>query len=120
MKLQIVDVAKIRPQKCAVLPQLGSHQPKGYFDTGNVLHGVDPYVYVSVEAVETMGRMLGMASADELERLQIDLADARDVIADLEGQVSELESEIDAINVIRSKGWKPQRKPGPKKKLEDE
>jgi hypothetical protein len=45
-----VAQAASRPHRCAAIPFIGNSNAKeGFIDTGQILHGWDPYVYLSVE-----------------------------------------------------------------------
>lgn len=84
------------------------------------MNGVDPHGYVSVQAVEDMATHIGFLSPTENERLCSELASAYEEISKLEKELDDSNTELDAIEVIRSKGWKPHKKPGRKpKKVED-
>ena len=108
-----------RPHKCAVLPFIGNSNAKqGFIDTGTILNGWDPHVYVSVEAVQEMSRMIGWQPAhmnsgahlrEEAARLQVR-------IETLEAENADLQSQVDAVYVLKnnagfSQGAKPGRPP---------
>jgi hypothetical protein len=102
-----------------MLPTLGNTHPKGYFDSGMKLRGVDPHGYVSVQAVEDMASHLGFLSPAENEHMCSQLAEAHEQIDSLIADLEEANAELDAINIIRSKGWKPQKKTGRKPKKQE-
>ena len=104
-----------RPHKCAVLPFIGNSNAKqGFIDTGTILNGWDPHVYVSVEAVQEMGRMIGWqpvhmgntsALHDKAAKLQVR-------VEALEAENAALQAKVDAIDVFESAGFTARRKPG--------
>jgi hypothetical protein len=57
--MRLVPQATMPPHRCAVIPFKGNSSSRGFIDTGMDLPGWDPHVYVSVEAVEEMARMIG-------------------------------------------------------------
>lgn len=120
MAYRIVEQAKNLPQKCAMLPQLGSEHRKGYFDANARSTGVDPWMYVSVQFVEEAAEQLGWLSPEKHEEMCQNAVIDGERILELEEEIVEANRELDAINVIRSKGWKPQRKSGPKRKTPEE
>lgn len=58
MSFQWVDHARLYPARCAVLPQLGGNDPRGYIDTGTTTMSGER-VYVSVVAAELMAEGIG-------------------------------------------------------------
>lgn len=121
-KFLVVSQAKFRPQHCVIYPQHGAEHPEGYFDTGNIIEGVDPHAYVSVVAVRHMAEELGWASPAKVEDLE-DLLNRRDnKIVELEAELKAADKQLEAINTLRSERWRPVSKPGPKakRKVDDE
>ena len=113
-----VECAAIRPQRCAVIPFIGASHEKGFIDTGSELQGFDNHVYVSVVAVEEMARFIGWAPPHDTAGKDREIAEKDRRIADLEAQLAEADNELNAVHVLKGKGWTPARKPGrpPKQK----
>ena len=120
MKFTVVPTAKQRPQKCVALPQLGGNQEKGYFDTGNNQSGHDLRGYVSVRWVELAAEHLGWHPPGALEDTEDTIKRRDRKITDLEAQISEMDKEMSAVEALRSYRWKPQSKPGPRRKTTDD
>lgn len=86
MQIIHVDQLPAPPHRCAVLPHRHK-DPDGFIDTGVTLEGWNDRVYVSAEAVRTMGRMFGFPSVEEAAGLA-------ERNAALEARVAELEAEL--------------------------
>ena len=108
--MRLVAHAAIRPHRCAVIPFIAnSNTAEGFIDTGYDLPGWDPHVYVSVQAVKEMARLIGWGpqlTDPEPARLK-----AR--VAELEAQVADRDGQIAAFGVLkRSKAIQEPRPPG--------
>lgn len=101
-----------KPNACVVYPQLGQAHRKGYFDTGNELNALDPHIYVSVEAVETMARDLGWVTPEGHAGTVEDLKVCRERIAELEVQLEKFEGVFEAFDTLESAGFRARRKAG--------
>lgn len=116
--MRFVPTAAVYPHRCAALPQIGANHPDGYIDTGSEMlpGGLDQRVQISVVAVREMARLIGWVPSEELEALQetVDRLAAR--VDELEGELSDAETVIDAVHVLKAKGYSAQRKPGPRAK----
>lgn len=110
--------AAMRPHRCAAVPFIGnSNAKKGFIDTGTDLAGWDPHVYVSVEAVEEMARMIGWQPAHVQ---QVNAAKASDVRAELEAAKAEadvLREQLAAVRVLKQTGFVQANPPGRPKKV---
>lgn len=114
---RFVERADARPFCCAVYPQLGSVQQDGYVDTGIDLNAADPRILVSVRAVRDLAAFLGFPVPEEHERLAGELEGAVRELAEARAELEELRREVDAIYVMKSRGWKPAGRPGRPPKL---
>lgn len=117
-----VAAAAARPHRCAFLPQLGSHHPRGYFDTGTSFLG--EHVYVSVVAAEMMAAQLRMVPGADLRQARAQTAAARAEVERLRAELEEAEkfreSAQHAFGKLGGDGRIPARKPGrPKTKKQE-
>jgi hypothetical protein len=104
-----VQHASHRPARCAVLPFVGnSNTQRGFIDTGQELPGWDPHIYVSVEAVEEMGRMVGLVRPAELGTVRRERDEATARVAELELELARARGELDAVGVLRRAGFSAQ------------
>jgi hypothetical protein len=93
--------AAIRPHRCAVIPFVGnSNASGGFIDTGMTLPGWDPHVYISVEAVKEMARMIGWQPAQVQKTHDARLAGKDDRIAALEAEIAENRRVVDAARLL--------------------
>lgn len=111
---RLVDHAPIRPQHCAVFPQIGSAHGCGFIDVGSEMWGGD-HVYISTIAAVELAKYAGYepASASAGLRAQVEQRDAR--IAELEADLAEARGFLQAIDTLESAGLRARRKPGRKK-----
>lgn len=115
--MRIVAKAQMRPQHCAVFPQLGSAQRDGYFDTGTDLPGPGVWVhrvYVSVVAVREMARKLDWISDEEAGQLRAEIGQLQAALAEATERADAAEAVVDAIDVIESREFKARKRPGRK------
>lgn len=101
--MDIVARPEIAPGHC--MATLTSEDPKGFLDTLLTPAVVDPRVYLSVSWLEECARKLGFVEGEVCERLERR-------VADLEAQLAEVDRELDAIHVLKARGYTPARKPG--------
>lgn len=114
MKFTVVPNAKLRPQRCVALPQLGSQQEKGYFDTGQSVTGHELHSYISVRFVELAAEYLGFVSPDTQAHKDNEITNLEDRIAILEDELKAADRVLGPITALRSEGWRSVRQPGPK------
>lgn len=113
-----VPQAAMRPHRCAVIPFIGnSSAKKGFIDTGSDLPGWDPHVYVSVEAVEEMARMIGWQPAHVHSGHKDRLAEKDAMIESLKGEVASRDVQLEAVQVLKNAGFSQTRPPGRPKKV---
>lgn len=113
-----VQHAVSRPMRCAVVPFIGnSNAKKGFIDTGQDLHGWDPHVYVSVEAVEEMARFIGWQPAHVQQGIKAQLAERDAELESLRAQVSELNEQLGAVQVLKNAGFAQAKPPGRPRKV---
>lgn len=111
-----VQQATMAPHRCAAVPFIGnSNTRRGFIDTGMDLHGWDPHVYISVDAVEQMARMVGWEPV-HVSRQQAQKAhELQERITELEAQLAEAERFREAAEyTLQSFGAKVHKKPGRK------
>src|SRR5690349_20195855 len=118
--MRFVERAEIRPHHCAVFPQLGASQREGFIDTGAEMPGFDNHVYVGVPALREMCKFMGWPTPESHAELVEQRDNLLSSVADLQEQLQDAHCELDAIHVMRSRGWTPARKPGPKKQRSEE
>lgn len=112
--LMIIERPILPPGRCAV--SLSDTDPQGFIDTGLTLTDFDPRVIVSVSWVKTTAKKLGLvepegdASNDELFRENARLRDEN----------AQLNRELEAIDVIESRGFTARKKAGRPRKRTDE
>ena len=114
-----VSHAAIRPHRCAVVPFIGnSNAKKGFIDTGSDLPGWDPHVYVSVEAVEEMARMIGWQPAHVQAGVKDRLAEKDAVIESLRTDLAARDVQLEAVQVLKNAGFSQAKPPGrPRKQV---
>lgn len=108
-----VTAAARFPSTCAVLPQLGAHDPGGYFDFGTDLAG--GHIYVSARAAREMADRMGWsAPGDRLGAARRERAlEAK--VAELEARVAEQDKFAEAAQYTLERfGEKVRAKPGRK------
>lgn len=108
-----VEHAPIRPQRCAVLPYIGSsNSQKGFIDTGAELPGFDNHVYISVIAVEQMAAMVGWHPASTLHAVQADRDKLAEKVAGLEADLAAASERLRAVQVLKQAGYQQAKRPG--------
>jgi hypothetical protein len=93
-----------RPHRCAAIPFIGnSNAKRGFVDTGQRLPGWDPHVYVSLEAVEEMARMIGWQPAhiDQRQRDHVKALEAK--VARAEAENEQLTERLNAVRVLKNR-----------------
>lgn len=117
--MKLVDAARMRPNKCAMLPQIPPDHPEGFIDPGVQLTGIDPYVYVSVVAVRECVKTLGWPEPET----HAELVAAHDALgAELEkanAENADLNRQLDAIDVLEDAGITVTRHKQPNGKQEE-
>lgn len=99
----IVDRPEIAPGHCML--SLKSEDPLGFIDTLLTPAVVDPRVYASVSVVMEWARKLGMVDGADLEALERR-------VEDLEAQLAEADSELNAIHILKGRGYQAAKRPG--------
>jgi hypothetical protein len=112
--VRVVPKPEMNPARCAVLPQL-SEDREGFVDTGNTLPFIEPRIYVSATACRMLGAQFGMVTGEEHAELQDELAAAQGELEVARAELAETAAFVDSIHVIESAGFRPRKKPGPKK-----
>lgn len=99
--MRIVQQAALRPHRCAAVPFIGNSNSKlGFVDTGQDLPGWDPHVYVSVEAVCEMARLIGWQPRMVQAEMDRRLAAKDDRIKALEAELAENARLVDAARLL--------------------
>jgi hypothetical protein len=115
--MHFVQHCAVRPHHCAVLPFVGNAtSTKGFIDTGSELDGFDNHVYVSLEAVEEMARMIGWSSPSSVHDAERRAAQAEMRARLLDTEVQELRAFKKAYSTLTSQGADVKRRPGRPKK----
>ena len=113
--LMIIDRPALPPGRC--IASLSDEDPQGFIDTGNTSGGLEPRVIVSVNWVKTTAKKLGLIEPDgEADKDQVFRENQR-----LREENEQLNRELEAIDVIESRGFTARKKAGrPRKKTEEE
>ena len=114
--MRYVQHAALRPHHCAVIPFIGNTNGRGFIDTGIDLPGWDPHVYVSVEAIEEMARLIGWQPAHVSQQATAQAAGKDDRITEVEAERDELKAQLAAIGTLRLAGATTARPVGRPKK----
>lgn len=116
--MRIVSNPEIRPAKCAVLPYVSGFREGGYVDTGSEMEPspMPSRVYVSVQAVGELGKVVGLIPADVHAETVDALDEANRRILDLEEEVAQADRQLDAVHTLRRSGYSTGAKPGRKPK----
>lgn len=113
-----VEVAARLPQRCAFIPYIGAHSPRGFFQADFELPGGDT-PYVSVVALEEMAREIGWYPPGEQQAYDRVLAVKDTEIRGLREQLEAAEQKLAAVQVLKEAGYTAGRKPGrPRKTTE--
>lgn len=116
--MRLVERADKRPHHCAAIPHLGSQHHRRYIFCG-YMTAIDPAIYVSVQAVEEMCKLLDWPTPHQHAALQRQTAELASRVVELEDQLTEATRELDAVYILKSKNWTPARKQGrPRKTTE--
>lgn len=108
-----VQHAVSRPMRCAVVPFIGnSNAKKGFIDTGQDLHGWDPHVYVSIEAVEEMARFIGWQPAHVQAGAKEQVSQLKTKLQASEDECERLEQQLAAVQVLKNNGFAQAKPPG--------
>lgn len=114
--MRLVQNAVRLPHRCAVIPFIGQNHPDGFIDTGTEMDGLR--VYVSIVAVRDMAKLIRyvpssavVAEQDKVARLEAELEQVR-------AELRSAERELEAVDVLESKGFTARKKTGRPKKEE--
>lgn len=108
-----VPHAAVRPHRCAVVPFIGNSTAKnGFIDTGMDLPGWDPHVYVSVEAVEEMARMIGWQPAHVQAGHKQRAADITARLEEARAELDRVNEQLAAVRVLKNGGFAQANPPG--------
>jgi hypothetical protein len=116
--LRFVTELLKQPQHCVFMPQIGSgHKlgfivPDGQFDAWD--NRLQPAV--SIVALKEIARKhdVGLVPKEDHELALAEMEVLRNENADLKAQMTEYDKELDAITVLKARGYKPTQKPGRK------
>jgi hypothetical protein len=108
--MQIVESPVWPPSKCAVTGR--GEDLNGFLDTGSQLTCIDPHIYISYEGMKLLAKEWGFVDPDTHEKLLKAYAVLHEDIAKVKNDLAEANREIDAVHVLRSKGYTSARKPG--------
>lgn len=113
--LRIIERPLLPPGRCVV--SLSDEDPQGFIDTGLTLPEIDPRVIVSVSWVKTTAKKLGLVEPDgDADNDALFRENQR-----LREENAGLNRELEAIDVIESRGFTARKKAGrPRKKAEED
>lgn len=121
MAVRWVPAAVVRPHRCAFIPFLGSHHPRGFFDFGTEIMAFDGHAYCSVVAAEQMAAAMGWAPVGDKLAAEAKVTDRDARIAELEAEVADRDETIAAFGVLkRAKAIQEPRGPGRPRKNPEE
>lgn len=106
-----VQAAQARPHKCSFIPFIGGHHPEGFFDAGTEIMAFDGHVYCSVVAARQMAEMMGWAPAGDAN-LKAKVRELEDQVQQAKDETAALQTQLDAVQVLRQAGYEAARKPG--------
>jgi hypothetical protein len=110
--------AALTPHRCAAIPFIGnSNAKKGFIDTGSDLAGWDPHVYVSVEAVEEMARMVGWQPSHVQAGHKERAAEMQTKLDAANAEIERLEEQLAAVKVLKNGGFAQANPPGRPRKV---
>jgi hypothetical protein len=109
--LNIIPRPVLPPGQC--IASLISEDPKGFIDTFLTpsLDG-DHRIIVSVSWIEECARKLGWLDPDDAGGLRAEIDGLQGQVADLERELDEASKFEEAVHVLKRHGLNPQRKPG--------
>lgn len=111
--MRIVERPAHRPQRCAVLPQIGATHNGVWVDTGSeLIGGFDNRVYVSDVAVGELAKLMGYVSRGQHQSLLGELEKTKRLLEVALHERAEMERKLEAIDVIESAGFRSRKKPG--------
>jgi hypothetical protein len=115
--LQIVPEATMPPGCCIVTQSTTGP----FIDTGLTPAVLDPRVYVSKQAIVDMGRLFGIPTPEDVERLVADVERMTTQLVDLRAQLAEADRYADAaeytLKATFGDDTKIKNKPGRKPKV---
>lgn len=111
-----VAAAVARPHRCALIPFVGSHHSRGFFDYGTEIQAFDGHVYVSVVAAEQMAAALGWAPGDT-NVLKAKNRELEDALAMKDDELTGLREQLGAVQILKNNGFAQTRPPGRPKKV---
>lgn len=113
-----VQHAAIRPHRCGVIPFVGNATAKqGFIDTGVDLPGWDPHVYVSVEAVQEMARMIGWQPAHIQAGQKECTADLQVKLEQANTDLQIVREQLAAVKILKNGGFAQANPPGRPRKV---
>lgn len=114
MKPRLVEgPLPFQPRRCWV-----THQSEGrFFDLGEPTV-LEPRAYLHVSAVESLAGDLGWIGPDEAQSLRDERDQYEQDAINAIGERDEYARELDAINYIKARGYKPTKKTGPRPKTQ--
>jgi hypothetical protein len=111
--VRLVTHAAIRPHRCAVIPFIGNSNAKeGFVDTGMDLPGWDPHVYVSVEAVKEMARLIGWQPSTVLQGHKQKVETLQRKLEGLEAENEALSEQLAAVHTLKQNGYTASKRVG--------
>jgi hypothetical protein len=89
-----------------------------FIDFGVRMNAIDPNVLIQVDVAKDVGRFVGMVTQEDHELVVEERDLLANKVADLKGEVEELEKFKASVDFIASKDFTARRKPGrPKQKV---
>lgn len=107
--MRIVERAELAPAQCAFTKSMNGPFVDLLRDFDFDHQG---RVYIRVEFVKDLGRLVGMVDVAELDAVLGQVERLEGQVAELEGELEESRRFRDALDVIESEGFRARRKPG--------
>lgn len=116
MSIRWVPAAVIRPNKCAFIPFIGSHHPKGFFDFGTEIMAFDGHAYCSVVAAEQMAALMGWVPSADVMAARARVAEVEAELEAAREETAGVRRELAAVEVLKQGSFTQTRPPGRPKK----
>lgn len=107
-----VPAAVKRPNRCAFIPFVSSHDPRGFFDFGTEIMAFDGHAYCSVTAAEQMAQAMGWTPAGDAAAARARVAELEAELVDARAETAGLQCQLDAVEVLKQGPFTQTRPPG--------
>ena len=105
-----------RPQRMPARCIVSGFTDGPFVDTGVESPYIEPWVYIQVNVLRDMAKVVGMVPEEELAAAKELNAELEHRVTQLELQLQEQDSYLDGIDALARKGFVPRKAPGRPKK----